>query len=80
MTAGERLRREGRKEGHKEGRNEGRKEGQCELLIKQMRLRFGPLPEGALARIRNADQAQLDRWAERILTAQSRDDLLDDRA
>jgi flagellar biosynthesis/type III secretory pathway protein FliH len=82
MTAAEKLIRRGRQEGHKEGRQEGhkegRQEGQCDLLLKQMRLRFGTLPVRILARIRNADPAQLERWAERILTAPTLDAVLDD--
>lgn len=74
MTAAEKLIRRGRQEGHKEGRQEG----QCDLLTKLLRRRFGALPEHVLARIRSADQAQLERWAERVLTAPTLDAVLDD--
>lgn len=78
MTAAEKLIRRGREEGHREGHREGRQEGQCDLLIKLMRFRFGTLPERVMARLRAADQAQLERWAERVLTAPTLDAVLDD--
>jgi hypothetical protein len=33
--------------------------------------RFGPLPEWALARLRQADAAQLETWADAVLEAPS---------
>lgn len=80
MTAAEKLIRRGREEGHKEGRKEGhkegRKDGQGDLLIKLLSRRFGRLPEHVLARIRIASEPQLERWAERILTAPTLDAVL----
>jgi hypothetical protein len=68
---------EGRKEGHKEGRKEGRKEGLREgeekLLIKLLGLKFGALPEAILQRIRDASDAQIERWAARVLVEQTLD-------
>jgi hypothetical protein len=45
------------------------------LLIHLLTLRFGAVPEDVLARIRDADTAQLGHWAELGLTAQSLDDV-----
>jgi hypothetical protein len=52
-----------------EGRAEGRTERGAELLLKQLRLRFGALSAEVEARVRSASPADHDRWAERILTA-----------
>ena len=68
MTAAQRLR--------EEGRAEGRAEGRTALLLRQLRLRFGPLPEDMLQRVRAADEATLDIWAERILTAATLSEVL----
>lgn len=59
-----------------EGRKEGREEGERKILMKQLRLRFGDLSEAAVARIGAAGPRQLERWAERVLTARSLDEVL----
>lgn len=48
---------------------EGRAEGQIQLLLKQLRLRFGELPESIHRRVETADSECLESWGERILTA-----------
>ena len=73
MTAAEQLHEEGRKEGHKEGRKEGHKEAQRANLLLLLSRRFGPLPEPLRARVDRAALAQLDRWFDRAITAQSLD-------
>ena len=56
---------------------QGRKEGQAHGLIKLLTYRFKePVPAPALARIRGASVAELDRWTERVLEAESLDDVL----
>ena len=77
VTLSDRLREEGRIKGELKGELRGRVEGRVELLIKQLTLRFGKLPEAAVARVRGADAAQLDRWAERVLTAPTLGHVLD---
>ena len=62
---------QGRAEGRAEGRVEGRVEGRAELLVKQLRLKFGELGPETVARVRAGSEQELDRWAERILTAGS---------
>ncbi len=62
--------------GKAEGMAEGRAEGKAELLVKQLRLRFGGLSTEARERVAAATNEELDRWAERILTAESLDDVL----
>jgi predicted transposase YdaD len=68
MTAAERLK--------AEGRVEGKVVGQAELLLKQLSLRFGELPDAARARVVGANLEQLSLYAERVLTATSLDDVL----
>ena len=55
--------------GQTQGRTEGRTEGRRELLVRLLRARFGELSEVAVARINAADVAELDIWAERVLSA-----------
>jgi len=72
MTAEEELRREGRAEGKAEGKAEGEAKGKADMLLKLVRLRFTKrVPAKVTARIRRADAATLDRWAERVLSAKS---------
>jgi predicted transposase YdaD len=58
------------------GRNEGRKQERREMLLKQLRIRFGALPDVAVTRVNTADMAQLDVWLERVLTAATLVDVL----
>ncbi|WP_437292655.1 DUF4351 domain-containing protein [Sorangium sp. So ce426] len=67
---------EGRDEGLKEGRDEGLKEGGRNLLLRQLRARFGELPAAVVARIDAADLAELERWGERVLGARTLDEVL----
>ncbi len=66
-------RREGEAEGRREGEAEGRREGEAEVLLRQLRVRFGALPEDVTARIKAADAETLLRWSERILSASTLD-------
>ena len=54
-----------------EGRKEGVKEGRQEVLTKLLGLKFGELPDWASQRLRAADDTDLARWTERVLTAAS---------
>ncbi len=54
-------------------RAEGRREGEVEVVLRQLRLRFGPLPEDVTARINAADAETLLRWSERVLSAATLD-------
>jgi hypothetical protein len=57
---------------------EGRKDGEQKILLRQLTVKFGELPDGILQRIRAADDAYLERWAERILVARTIDDVFAD--
>ena len=52
-----------------EGREQGLEQGQRTLLLKQLTLKFGPPSEETRVRVEHATAADLERWAERILTA-----------
>lgn len=68
VTAGEQLIERGRLKGLQEGLQEGLQTAR-NMLLKLLRTRFGALPDDAVARVQAADSAQLDLWAERVLTA-----------
>jgi hypothetical protein len=63
-------------QGKAEGRMEGKTEGRMEIILKLLALRFGPLTEAAQARVRRAQDAQLDAVAERMLTAKTLEEAL----
>lgn len=65
------------KKGLKQGRQKGRQEGEAALLLRRLELRFGPLNEADRARVLEADSDTLHRWGERVLTAQSIEDVFD---
>ena len=59
-----------------EGIQEGRQEGESAMLLRQIALKFGPPDPSILHRIETADTDTLLRWAERILTATTLDEVL----
>jgi len=65
-------------EGRKEGRDQGLVEGQRAIVLRQLTRRFQPLPPEALARIEKADAATLETWADRLLSAESLDEVWSD--
>jgi hypothetical protein len=54
-----------------EGKAEGATEGRAAILLRQIRARFGPQPEAVEQRVRSAGTADLELWADRILTART---------
>jgi hypothetical protein len=54
-----------------QGRLEGKAEGRADLIVRQLTMRFGPLGDEARARISAASIEELDAIGERLLTAQS---------
>ena len=62
-------------EGRVEGRMEGRMEGEAALLLRQLERKFPPLPESARQRIATADAETLLVWGERVLDANSLDEV-----
>ena len=48
-------------------REEGRQQGEAKMLMRQLRKRFGELPESVGARLRGATREQLEQWGDRLL-------------
>ena len=67
---------EGRQEGKQEGRQEGRQEGEAAILLRLLALKFGPLPESVAGKVRRADADTLLAWSERVLTAATAEDVV----
>lgn len=64
-------REDGRNEGLVQGRAEGRIEGRAAMLRQLLELEFGPLDSETEARLRSASTSDLERWSERISSAES---------
>ena len=62
-------------EGRKEGREEGIGEGETRVLLRQLALKFGPLPEPVRARVESTDADTLLLWSERVLSADHLDEV-----
>jgi hypothetical protein len=61
-----------------QGREEGNVEGRAEMALKLLSLRFGSLPEGVRGRVLRASASDLDALAERLLSAHTLDEALED--
>jgi hypothetical protein len=61
----------GMREGRRRGLHEGIRQGKVELLLEQLRKRFGALPADVRERVNHARVNQLSRWGERLLEARS---------
>jgi predicted transposase YdaD len=66
----------GIEKGKKEGQKEGQKEEARVILRKLLGRRFGKLPAWVTARLKGAETAQLEAWAEGIFDAASLEELL----
>ena len=71
----ERYRNEGRQEGKQEGRQEGMQKGEAKLLLRQLNSKFGEIPKDKRRMIESADPDTLLKWSERVLTANSLDEV-----
>jgi len=58
------------------GRQEGRQEGEVAMLMRQIARKFGPPTDTVRERIAGADPETLLEWSDRILTAQTLDEVL----
>jgi predicted transposase/invertase (TIGR01784 family) len=63
-------------EGEAKGIAKGEAKGRMETLRKQLTLKFGELPESAARRLASASEAELDRWVELVLAADTLDAVL----
>ena len=61
-----------------QGNEQGLRQGEARELAAQLQLRFGALPPAARERMASADAETLLRWSERVLTAQTLDEVLAD--
>ena len=57
---------------------EGRQEGGVRIVLRLLRLKFGPLDPDLEERVHSADADRLLGWSERILTAESLQDIFRD--
>lgn len=78
VTLAQMLENKGLKKGLKQGLEKGRAEGRAEMLLRLLRAKFGKVPTRTTTRVKSADEATLDRWAERILTARTLAETLGD--
>ncbi len=61
--------------GMQKGIEQGIEKGEALVLQKQLTKRFGPLPADRSAQIGAASAAQIDVWVDRVLDAQSLDEV-----
>ena len=59
-----------------EGLQQGLKQGEARVLLRQLSIRFGTLPTEIRQKIETADAETLLQWSERILDAESLDDVV----
>ncbi|WP_437628102.1 DUF4351 domain-containing protein [Sorangium sp. So ce1151] len=57
---------------------QGRQEGERAILLRLLRARFGELPDTAVARVEEAEITVLETWAERVLSAKTLAEVLDE--
>ncbi len=72
------TREEGHQEGHQEGLQEGLQKGEARILLRLLRMKFGPLPAEVEERVCSTDADRLLEWSERVLTAERLEDVLGD--
>jgi predicted transposase YdaD len=68
--------RKGREEGRQEARQEGRRQGELIILRRQIVKRFGTLPAWAGEKLAAMPPSELEALIERILDAQSLEELM----
>jgi hypothetical protein len=59
-----------------QGRQPGIQQDGARILIRQLTKRFGELPDDKRFKIETADSDTLLQWSERVLTAQTLDEVL----
>ncbi len=65
----------GEERGLKQGEERGLARGRREMLLRLLRSRFGEPSDATQARVNGADIPTLDRWADRVLTARTLDEV-----
>lgn len=56
----------------------GVQQGEARVLLRQLRLKFGPLNAATEERVRSAAPDLLEKWSDRILTAESLESVFGD--
>jgi hypothetical protein len=74
----DRWNRELREEGVQEGLQKGLQEGEARILLRQLRLKFGPLKPETEEQVPAADAERLMEWSERVLGAERVEDVFRD--
>jgi flagellar biosynthesis/type III secretory pathway protein FliH len=69
----------GIEQGLEQGKVLGAGEGQARMLLKQLRARFGELPDEIVVMVQAADTEQLELWGERILSAGTLEEIFAER-
>jgi len=62
--------------GRQEGMQQGMQQGEARILLRQMERKFGTVSVEIRQRINQADEERLLEWSERILTANSLEEVL----
>jgi hypothetical protein len=75
-TPAEQCRDEGRAEGEAKGRAQGEGSGRAQWLLRQMQLKFGAVAAEVAAVVAAGSAEQHERWAERVLSATSAEDVI----
>ncbi|MEO5332104.1 MAG: DUF4351 domain-containing protein, partial [Magnetococcus sp. YQC-5] len=70
---------DGEQKGRQDGEQKGRKEGEAEMLLKQMRRKFGQTPDWVTEKVKTASLDLLGTWGENVLFANSVDEVFADR-
>jgi predicted transposase YdaD len=73
--AEKKFREEGLREGMKEGMKEGIREGIVEVIFRQLKKKFGDVPQDYRLKIRSLDKESLTELSENILDINSLDDI-----
>lgn len=66
----------GMQQGLQQGMQQGKHQGEALVLERQLRLKFGALPDAVQRRIEQASEQTLLEWSERVLTASRLDEVL----
>jgi flagellar biosynthesis/type III secretory pathway protein FliH len=67
---------QGMQQGIQQGMQQGMQQGEARMLLRLLARRFGELPEDKRKQIESADTETLLEWSERVLTANSLDEVL----
>ena len=78
VSIADHYRNEGRIEGERKGERKGIVKGKAGMLLKQIRYRWGGVPEAAVRTIERAKEPQLDVWLLRVLDAKTVEDVFVD--